>query len=191
MSPVGHALKKGIFVVAAKRTPFGAFGGSLKNYSPTDLQTMAAGATLKAGNVDPTIIDSTCIGNVLSASAPDAGYISRHVALRLGLRTETPALTVNRLCGSGFQAIVNGCQEILVGDAQVVLTGGSDNMSAAPYAVRDIRFGTKLGSEPSFEDMMWVALTDRGCKTPMGVTAENLAVQYGLTRQEVDEFAIR
>jgi len=188
---VSNVLKSGVFVVAAKRTPFGAFGGSLKAFSPTDLQTLAAVGALKAGNVAPEIVDSVHVGNVLSASGPDTPYISRHVSLRAGLRTEIPALTVNRLCGSGFQSIVNGCQDILVGDAGVVLTGGSDNMSACPYAVRDIRFGTRLGSDPKLEDMMWASLTDLHTKTPMGVTAENLAVKYELTREEVDAFAIR
>ncbi len=177
--------------MAAKRTPFGAFGGSLKAFSPTDLQTLAGQAALKAGNINPDIIDSVHVGNVLASSGPDTPYISRHVSLRLGLRTAIPALTVNRLCGSGFQSIVNGCQDILVGDANVVLTGGSDNMSACPYAVRDIRFGTRLGSDPKLEDMMWASLTDLHCKTPMGVTAENLADKYNLNRDEVDEFAIR
>jgi acetyl-CoA acyltransferase 2 len=188
---LGHAIKKGIFVVAAKRTPFGAFGGALKNFSPTDLQALAFTAALKAGNVNPEIIDSTCVGNVLSASGVDTGYISRHASLRVGVRKETPALTVNRLCGSGFQSIICGVQDILLGDAEVVLTGGSDNMSACPYAVRDIRFGTKLGSDPKLEDMLWASLTDLHCKTPMGVTAENLAEKYNLTRKEVDEFAFR
>jgi len=184
-------LKEGIFVVAAKRTPFGAFGGSLKAFSPTDLQALASAAALKAGNVNPEIVDSVHIGNVLASAGPDTPYISRHVSLKVGLRKEIPALTVNRLCGSGFQSIVNGVQDILVGDANVVMTGGSDNMSACPYAVRDIRFGTKLGSDPKLEDMMWASLTDLYCKTPMGVTAENLAEKYNLTREEVDEFAIR
>lgn len=188
---VSNVLKSGVFVVAAKRTPFGAFGGSLKAFSPTDLQTLASVGALKAGNVAPEIVDSVHVGNVLSASGPDTPYISRHVSLRCGLRTEIPALTVNRLCGSGFQSIVNGCQDILVGDAGVVLTGGSDNMSACPYAVRDIRFGTRLGSDPKLEDMMWASLTDLHTKTPMGVTAENLAAKYELTREEVDAFAIR
>jgi len=188
---VSNVLKSGVFVVAAKRTPFGAFGGSLKAFSPTDLQTLASIGALKAGNIAPEIVDSVHVGNVLSASGPDTPYISRHVSLRCGLRTEIPALTVNRLCGSGFQSIVNGCQDILVGDAGVVLTGGSDNMSSCPYAVRDIRFGTRLGSDPKLEDMMWASLTDLHTKTPMGVTAENLAVKYELTREEVDAFAIR
>jgi len=188
---VANALKEGIFVVAAKRTPFGAFGGSLKAFSPTDLQALASAAALKAGNINPEIVDSVHIGNVLASSGPDTPYISRHVSLKVGLRTEIPALTVNRLCGSGFQSIINGVQDIVVGDANVVMTGGSDNMSACPYAVRDIRFGTRLGSDPKLEDMMWASLTDLYCKTPMGVTAENLAEKYSLTREEVDEFAIR
>merc|ERR1711936_643229 len=188
---LGHVLKEGIFVVAAKRTPFGAFGGSLKNFSPTDLQALAFAGALKAGNIKPEAIDSTCVGNVLSASGPDTPYVSRHAALRVGIRTETPALTVNRLCGSGFQSIVNGCQDIALGDAQVVMTGGTDNMSACPYAVRDIRFGTRLGSDPKLEDMMWASLTDALSNTPMGVTAENLAEKYGLTREDVDKFALQ
>jgi len=188
---VSNVLKQGVFVVAAKRTPFGAFGGALKAFSPTDLQTLASAGALKAGNIAPEIVDSVHVGNVLSASGPDTPYISRHVSLRLGLRTEIPALTVNRLCGSGFQSIINGVQDILVGDAGVVMTGGSDNMSACPYAVRDIRFGTRLGSDPKLEDMMWASLTDLHTKTPMGVTAENLAEKYGITRDEVDDFAIR
>jgi len=186
-----NALAKGVFVVAAKRTPFGAFGGSLKAHSPVDLQVLAANSAIQAAGIAPEKINSVCIGNVLSASSADTPYISRHVALRCGLPIPTPALTVNRLCGSGFQSIVNGVQEILLGDSQIVLTGGSDNMSLAPYGVRDIRFGTRLGVDPKLEDMMWTSLTDQLSGTPMGVTAENLAEKYGLTREEVDAFAIR
>jgi len=178
-------------VVAAKRTPFGTFGGSLKSFSPVDLQVLAGQAAIEACGISPEKISSVCIGNVLSASSPDTAYIARHTALRCGLPIPTPANTVNRLCGSGFQSIVSGVQEILVGDSEVVLTGGSDNMSAAPYAVRDIRFGTRLGTDPKLEDMMWTSLTDMLSKTPMGVTAENLATQFGLTREEVDNFAYR
>lgn len=188
---VGASLSKSVFVVGAKRTPFGTFGGALKGVSPTQLQALAGNAALKAGNIDPALVDSTVVGNVLSGSGADTPYIARHVALMCGLRQETPALTVNRLCGSGFQSIVNGAQEILLGDSQIVLTGGSDNMSASPYAVRDIRFGTRLGVDPKLEDMMWASLTDAYTGTPMGVTAENLGAKYGLTRAEVDEFALR
>jgi len=186
-----NVLSRGVFVVAAKRTPFGTFGGSLKGHSPTDLQVLASQAAIQSAGISPDKISSVCIGNVLSPAAPDAPYIARHVALKCGLPLPTPALIVNRLCGSGFQSIVNGAQEILVGDSEVVLTGGSDNMSACPYAVRDIRFGTKLGSDPKLEDMMWVSLTDMYTKTPMGVTAENLAEKYSITREEVDNFALR
>jgi len=188
---IGHALKQGIFVVAAKRTPFGTFGGALKSHTPTDLQVLAATGALKAANIDPSLIDSTIIGNVLGSSAVDTPYVSRHVALRVGVRTETPALTLNRLCGSGFQSIISGCHDIMVGDANIVLTGGTDNMSACPFAVRDIRFGVKLGTDPKLEDIMWASLTDQLPKTPMGITAENLAVKYNLTREEVDAFAFR
>jgi len=187
----GNALKRGIYVVGAKRTAFGTFGGTLKGHSPTDLQVHAAQAAIASAGLKPDQINSVCIGNVLSPSAPDAPYLARHVALRCGLPVPTPALIVNRLCGSGFQSIVNGVQEILVGDSEVVLTGGTDNMSASPYAVRDIRFGTKLGMDPKLEDMMWTSLTDMLAKTPMGVTAENLAEKYGVTRQESDDFSLR
>jgi len=188
---VGNVLSRGVFVVAAKRTPFGTFGGSLKGFSPVQMQVLAAKAAIAAGGVPADKINSVCIGNVLSSSSVDSPYIARHVALHCGLPIGTPALTINRLCGSGFQSIINGVHEILMGDADIVLTGGSDSMSACPYAVRDIRFGTRLGMDPKLEDMMWAALTDAYCKTPMGITAENLAVQYNLTRDEVDAFALR
>jgi len=188
---VGNVLSRGVFVVAAKRTPFGTFGGSLKGHSPVDLQVLASQSAIASCGIKPENISSVCIGNVLNASSPDAPYLARHVALRCGLPIPTPALIVNRLCGSGFQSIVNGVQEILVGDSEVVLTGGTDNMSACPYAVRDIRFGTRLGMDPKLEDMMWTSLTDMLAKTPMGVTAENLAEKYGVTREESDAFALR
>jgi len=188
---IGNALKQGVFVVAAKRTPFGTFGGTLKSHTPTDLQVHALTAAMKAGNVQADSVDSVVVGNVLTAAASDCPYVARHTALRSGLRLETPANTVNRLCGSGFQSIVSAIHEIAVGDAAVVATGGTDNMSACPYAVRDIRFGTRLGSDPKLEDMMWASLTDALSKTPMGVTAENLAEKYGLTREEVDNFALQ
>lgn len=184
------SITKGIFIVGAKRTPFGAFCGKLSNKTCTDLQEVAAKAALQAAKVDPKLVDSVVIGNVLSCSSVEAPYISRHAALRVGCDVSTPALTVNRLCGSGFQSIINGAQDITMGDAQIVLTGGSDNMTQAPHAVRGLRTGVKLGSSPLLEDMMWEALTDQHCKTPMGVTAENLAEKYNISRQDADEFAI-
>jgi len=185
------SLAKGVFIVGARRTPFGTFGGALAKKTPTDLQEIAAKAALTSANVDPKLVDSVVIGNVIGCAHTDTIYISRHVGLRVGAPIATPALTVNRLCGSGFQSVVNGAQEIALGESNVVLTGGSDSMSMAPYAVRNIRFGTKLGSDLSMEDTLWASLTDAHTKTPMGVTAENLAKEYAITREDADAFALR
>jgi len=182
---------KGVFIVGAKRTPFGAFGGALAKKSPTDLQEVAASAAIAAAKLDPKLIDSVIVGNVLGCSNNDTIYVSRHVGLRCGVPIETPALTVNRLCGSGFQSVVNGAQEISLGVANIALTGGTDNMSMSPYAIRDIRFGTKLGVDVKLDDTLWASVTDAHCKTPMGVTAENLAAKYSITRAEADAFAIK
>lgn len=185
------SLTRGIFIVAAKRTPFGTFGGQLAKKTPTDLQEIASKAALASANISPSNIDSVVIGNVIAAAASDAAFISRHVGLRCGVPLDTPCLTVNRLCGTGFQAIVNGAHDILMGDSKIVMTGGSDNMSLSPYIVRDIRFGTKLGSQLILEDSLWVSLTDSHCKTAMGVTAENLAEKYNITREDADKFSYR
>ncbi|XP_072015064.1 LOW QUALITY PROTEIN: 3-ketoacyl-CoA thiolase, mitochondrial-like [Amphiura filiformis] len=183
-----HSEEDGI--VAAKRTPFGTFGGKLSNYTATDLCEIAAKAAFAAGNINPEIVDSTVIGNVAQTAA-DAAYIARHAALRSGVSQDKPALTVNRLCGSGFQSIVNGIQEILVGDSEVVMTGGAENMSQAPYTVRGTRFGTKLGVDYKLEDTLWATLTDAHIQTPMGITAETLGAKYGVTREDCDQFALQ
>ncbi|XP_076070025.1 yippee interacting protein 2 [Oratosquilla oratoria] len=185
------SLTRGIFIVGAKRTPFGAFGGKLASKTPTDLQEIAAKAALNSAGVHPELVDSVVVGNVIGCAHTDTIYISRHVGLRCGVKLETPCLTVNRLCGSGFQSVVNGAQDILMKDSQVVLAGGTDNMSMSPYAVRNIRFGTRLGSDLNMEDTLWASLTDAHCKTPMGVTAENLAAQYNITREDADAFALK
>ncbi|XP_047470741.1 3-ketoacyl-CoA thiolase, mitochondrial-like [Penaeus chinensis] len=185
------ALTRGIFIVGAKRTPFGAFGGKLAKLTPTDLQEIAAKSALAAANVKPELVDSVVVGNVIGCAHTDTIYISRHVGLRCGVPLESPALTVNRLCGSGFQSVVNGAHDIIMGDSKVVLTGGTDSMSMAPYAVRNIRFGTRLGADLAMEDTLWASLTDAHCKTPMGVTAENLSAKYNITRQDADEFAFK
>ncbi|XP_032115322.1 3-ketoacyl-CoA thiolase, mitochondrial [Sapajus apella] len=184
------ALLRGVFVIAAKRTPFGAYGGLLKDFTATDLSEFAAKAALSAGKVSPETVDSVIIGNVLQSSS-DAPYLARHVGLRVGIPKEIPALTINRLCGSGFQSIVNGCQEICVKEAEVVLCGGTESMSQAPYCVRSVRFGTKLGSDTKLEDYLWVVLTDQHIKLPMAITAENLAVKYKISREECDKYALQ
>ncbi|KAI2586837.1 acetyl-CoA acyltransferase 2 [Homo sapiens] len=180
----------GVFVVAAKRTPFGAYGGLLKDFTATDLSEFAAKAALSAGKVSPETVDSVIMGNVLQSSS-DAIYLARHVGLRVGIPKETPALTINRLCGSGFQSIVNGCQEICVKEAEVVLCGGTESMSQAPYCVRNVRFGTKLGSDIKLEDSLWVSLTDQHVQLPMAMTAENLAVKHKISREECDKYALQ
>jgi len=185
------AVTKGIFIVGAKRTAFGTFGGSFKNTSSIVLQTAACKAVLQSANCQPELVDSVNIGNVIPASSPDGGYLPRHVSLHTGVPIEKPALGLNRLCGSGFQAVVSGALDIMSGAAEISLTGGVDNMSQAPFIVRNTRFGTTLGGSYNFEDSLWTALTDTYCKLPMALTAENLAVKYNINRETVDKFALR
>lgn len=180
---------KGIYVVAAKRTAFGKFGGKLANMNATDLQVVANKAAIAQSKLSAEQVDSSIIGNIIHSSS-DAAYISRHSALKSGVPITSPALTVNRLCGTGFQTVINGAQEIALGDSKVVICGGTENMSLSPYSVRGNRFGVKLGMNLNLEDTLWVSLTDSYCKLPMALTAENLAEKYGVTRQECDEFAL-
>lgn len=174
----------GIFVVAAKRTPFGAFGGSLKAFSATDLGVISTKAALEQGKIDPATIDAVYFGNVIQSS-PDAAYLARHVGLQSGIPITTPALTINRLCGSGFETIIQGANAIRLGDAKIALCGGTENMSAAPLQVsgNDARWGVNLGSGLNMRDALWDGLTDSLSNTPMGMTAENLAEKYNITRQ--------
>ncbi|MFV8751101.1 acetyl-CoA C-acetyltransferase [Nannocystaceae bacterium ST9] len=183
-------LSRAIYLVAAKRTPFGAFGGSLESLSAIDLQVVAAKAALEAAGLSGDAIDHVVIGNVAQTSV-DAIYMARHVGLRSGVPIPVPALTVNRLCGSGFQAIVSGAHEILAGDAEIVLTGGTESMSQAPHVARGLRKPARLGQNPQLEDSLWSSLTDSYAGCAMGITAENLAVQYSITREECDAYALR
>ncbi len=172
------------------RTGFGGFGGSLKNLTPTDLGTVAAQAAIERSRLAPGDIGHVVFGNVMQ-SASDAIYLARHVGLRSGLLVETPAVTVNRLCGSGFEAIIQGAQLIMLGEADAVLTGGAESMSMAPHLVRGARWGLRLGPPPPMEDMLWSALTDSHCNLSMAQTAERLADQYELPRADVDAVALR
>jgi len=183
-------LSRAIYIVAAKRTAFGSFGGSLKKFTATDLGVAAAKAALESGKVDPKVVDAVCFGNVSQTSA-DALYLARHVGLRNNVPVPVPALTVNRLCGSGFQSIINGAQDILLGDAEVVLTGGAESMSQAPYAVRGTRWGTRFGTDLKLEDTLWSSLLDTYTGCTMAITAENLAEKYSITREECDAYGLR
>jgi len=182
----------GVFLVAAKRTPFGAFGGSLKALSATDLGTHATKAALESIDLDPKAVDSVFFGNVIQTS-PDAAYLARHVGLKSGTRLEAPSLTINRLCGSGFESVILGAQSIALGESDIAICGGTENMSDAPLcaAGNDARWGVKLGTGLNFRDSLWDGLTDAYAQTPMGVTAENLAKKYGITREECDAHALR
>ncbi len=182
-------MSKDIFVVDGARTPFGAFGGAFKDTSATQLGTVAANGALARSHYRPDEIDQVFFGNVIQTSA-DAIYLARHVGLNAGVPTEVPALTLNRLCGSGLQAMVSGAQAMLLDEADAVLAGGAENMSQAPYVVRGARWGLRMGNA-GFEDYLWEALTDPYCGCDMANTAENLAEQYGISRQEVDEYALR
>ena len=182
-------LSKSIVVVGAKRTPFGTMLGALSGLSANDLAVHASKAALEQSGIEKKDLGHVIVGNVMQTS-PDAIYCARHVGLKAGLPIETPALTVNRLCGSGFQAIVNGAEQLLLGETQAVLVAGTENMTQSPFILRGARQGWQFGKAPPVEDSLWTALTDSYCNTPMAVTAENLAVKYGISRQDCDAFAL-
>ncbi|NOT09124.1 MAG: acetyl-CoA C-acyltransferase [Gemmatimonadales bacterium] len=179
-----------IVFLSGVRTGFGGFGGSLRDLTATDLGAIATKAAIERSGIAAPDVDHLVLGNAMQTSA-DAAYIARHVALRAGCRIETPALTVNRLCGSGFEAVVQGAHLIRLGESHIVVATGSESMSQAPHVARGLRWGVKLGVSPPLEDMLWQGLTDAHCGCPMGITAENLAVKYGISRAEVDAFALR
>lgn len=182
-------LSKSIVVVGAKRTAFGTMQGTLRGISANDLAVHAAKAALAQSGLSPDAIGHVIMGNVMQTS-PDAIYCARHVGLKAGLPITTPALTVNRLCGSGFQAVINGAEQLLLGETDAVLVGGTENMTQAPHLLRGSREGWAFGKAPQVEDSLWTALTDSYCNTPMAVTAENLATKYGISRKDCDEYAL-
>ncbi|MDE2764726.1 MAG: acetyl-CoA C-acyltransferase [Gemmatimonadota bacterium] len=186
-----QGFEKEIVFLSGKRTPFGTFGGSLKEFSATDLGVLSAEAALEAAGIEPAQVGHVFYGNALQTAA-DAIYLARHVGLRAGVPREAGALTVNRLCGSGFQAIVSGAQEILLGGTEVALCGGAESMSQAPHVIRGARWGgLRLGPAANgFQDLLWEALLDSHCGLTMAQTAEELAERYGVTREEADQVAL-
>ena len=179
-----------VVFLSGVRTPFGTFGGTLKDFTAIDLAALAAKAALERSGLTPEEIDHVVFGNALQTSA-DAIYFARHVGLKAGLPIETPALTVNRLCGSGFEAITQGAQQILLGESSAVLCGGGESMSQAPHVLRGARWGLRLGPAAPLEDLLWESLKDPQCGFSMAETAENLADKYQLSRQDVDAYAER
>jgi acetyl-CoA acetyltransferase family protein len=183
-------LKPGdIAIVSGARTPMGRYCGKLRDFTAMELGAVASKAAIERAGLEPQDFDHAVFGNAQQTSG-DALYGARHVALKAGLPVETPALTVNRLCGSGMQAIVSGAQMIACGEANVVLAGGMESMSQAPHVIRGARWGLPLG-EGKLEDSLMVALLDTYCGLYMANTAELYGEQQGITREMQDEFALR
>jgi acetyl-CoA acetyltransferase family protein len=182
-------VKPEVMIVGGARTPMTDYVGALKDVSALELGAIAARGAFERTGVKPEWVDHVVVGNVLQTSA-DAIYGARHVALKAGVPIEVPALTVNRLCGSGIQAAVSGAQLIQLEEAGVVLTGGIESMSQAPHVIRGLRGGLKFG-QGKLEDALWEALVDTHCGCSMAITAENCACKYGISRREQDDYALR
>jgi acetyl-CoA acetyltransferase family protein len=178
-----------IYILGGARTPMAEYAGRLKDITALELGAIASRAAMERTGVRPEDVDHVVFGNVLQTSS-DAVYGARHVGLKAGLPIDVPALTVNRLCGSGIQAAVNGAHLLLLGEADVVLTGGMESMSQAPHVIRGLRSGLRLG-QGQLEDTLWSALLDTHCGCTMAGTAENCAVKYGISREAQDQYAIR
>jgi acetyl-CoA acetyltransferase family protein len=178
-----------VVIVAGARTPMSRYTGAFSDVSAIDLAAAASREAIRRSGANPEEFDHAIFGNVMQTS-PDALYGARHVALKAGLKTETPAVTVNRLCGSGIEAIAQAAQRLLLGESELILAGGMENMTQAPFVIRGLRNGLKLGGG-ALEDTLMVGLTDTYCGLPMALTAEKLAEQYGVTRKDADTYALR
>jgi acetyl-CoA acetyltransferase family protein len=182
-------MSKTVFIVGGARTPMTEYVGALKDVSALELGAIASRGAFEKTGVKPEWVDHAVVGNVLQTSS-DAIYGARHVALKAGVPIEVPALTVNRLCGSGIQAAVSGAQLIQLNEADIVLTGGTESMSQAPHIMRGLRTGLRLG-QGKLEDYLYEALLDPYCGLFMAQTAEKCAAKYSISREEQDAFALR
>jgi acetyl-CoA acyltransferase 2 len=182
-------MSKDVFILGGARTPMTQHVGALKDVSAIDLGAIASKAALERSGTKPEWVEHVVFGNVQQSSV-DAHYGARHVGLKAGLPQEVPALTVNRLCGSGIQAVLSGAQHIQLDEAGVVLAGGMENMSQVPHIIRGLRGGLKLG-QGKLEDWLWEGLNDPYAGCSMAITAENCAVKYGITREASDAYALR
>jgi acetyl-CoA acetyltransferase family protein len=184
-----------LVIVGGARTAMAEYSGTpgfgkFKDVTAIDLAAHAAKAALQRCGVEPALVDETFVGNAAQSSS-DAIYGARHVALKAGVPIDKPALTVNRLCGSGIQSVVSAAHAILAGEARLCLAGGMENMSQVPHVIRGAREGFRFGAEPKIEDLLFAALYDPFCKFFMAQTAENVAKKVGISRQEQDEYALR
>lgn len=176
-------------IVAAVRTPIGSYGGSLKDISAVDLGVTAVKGALEKINLDPTLVDEVIFGNVLGAGLGQ--NVARQVSIKSGLPVTTPSFTINKVCGSGLKTISLAAQAILLGDADVVIAGGTENMSQAPYVIQNQRWGSRMGDSKVIDTMLKDGLTDAFEPMHMGITAENVAAKYNITREDQDSFAVR
>jgi acetyl-CoA C-acetyltransferase len=177
-----------VAVLSGVRTPIGGYGGGLKDLSPTELAARCVREAVRRADVPPEAIGHCVFGNVIHTDAHDH-YLARVAAVNGGLPVETPALTLNRLCGSGLQAIITAAQAITLGDAQAAVAGGAENMSRSPYISTAMRWGARMSDSPMI-DMMVAALSDPFDNVHMGVTAENVAKKYGVSREDQDKLAV-
>lgn len=179
---------RNVVIASAARTPIGSFGGALSGLSPVELGVIAAKAAIERAGITPELIDEVYIGNVLSAG--QGQNVARQVAVLAGIPVEKPAMAINILCGSGLRSVSMAAQLIAVGDADVILCGGTESMSKAPYLSTGHRFGSKMGHFELIDHMIKDGLTDAFNHYHMGITAENIAEQWSLTREQQDQFAV-
>ncbi|HAN79537.1 MAG TPA: acetyl-CoA C-acyltransferase, partial [Bacteroidales bacterium] len=180
---------KEVVIVSAARTAIGNFGGSLAEISAVDLGVIAAKEAIKRAGISPDMIDESIIGNILSAGLGQ--NMARQIAIKAGVPETSPALTINKLCGSGLRAVSMAAQFIMLGDADIILAGGSENMSQAPYLLEKARYGYKMGHGEIADSLIKDGLTDAFNNYHMGITAENIAEQWHLSREEQDQFALK
>lgn len=177
-----------VVILSAVRTPIGSFGGSLKNFTPAELGTLCAKEAITRAKLSPTQIDSCIVGKVIHNGPKDA-YLSRVIGLDAGLPINSHAVTLNRLCGSGLEAIIQAAQQIQLGDVDTVLAGGTESMSSTSYTLESNRWGQKMGNS-SLIDELTTTLQDPWDNNPMGITAENIAIKYAISREEQDRYAV-
>ncbi|MFO7316343.1 MAG: acetyl-CoA C-acetyltransferase [Bacilli bacterium] len=178
-----------VYLVNGARTAFTAYGGSFVNTGAVTLGAVTAKEAMKRAKVSPEQIDHVIYGNVIATST-NAAYLARHIGLHAGVPKEVPAITLNRLCGSGLQSIITAAQNILLGEGDFILAGGAENMSQSPFSNFDVRFKGMKSGNLQFADMLQATLFDEYTGTGMGITAENLAEQYQISREEQDQFAL-
>ena len=176
-------------IVAAVRTPLGSFGGTLKNVSAVDLGSLVIKSAIERANLKPEQVDEVIMGNVLGAGLGQ--NVARQMSVNAGVPVASPAFTINKVCGSGLKAVQLAAQAVLCGDADIVVAGGAENMSQAPYVLQNQRWGARMGDSQVVDTMLRDGLTDAFESFHMGITAENVAEQYGITREDQDNFAVQ